>query len=157
MPETQEWQAHRIDAAGLSIDVIEDVAIDGGPIAGGGAFLGQRSEPFRIYVAWGRDVEADHLATTGAVAGTEQQESQVTVCGQAARLVHTRLPGAVEPGRGRGDGNPVDVDEPPPRDRIELLFATGGVPVRVMYEVDSRYRELHLGDEERFLGSVRCR
>jgi hypothetical protein len=157
MPETAEWQAHRIDEAGISVDVIDDVALAGGPIAGGGAYLEQRQEPMRLYVAWGRDVEADHRVTTGRVAGAEQRESQVSVCGQPARLVHTRLPGALEPGRGPADSNPVRVAEEPPRDRIELLFSAAEVPVRVMYEVDSRYRELHLGDEERFLGSVRCR
>jgi hypothetical protein len=156
MPETAEWHAHRIDDAGITLDLLEDPPLSGGPIAGGGAYLGQRLEPMRLYVAWGRDVEADHRATTGRVAGAEQKVSDVTVCGRPTRLVHTRIPGVLEPGRGPADGNPVRVGEEPPRDRIELLFETGGVPVRIMYEVDSRYRELHLGDEERFLGSIRC-
>lgn len=156
MPETAEWRAHRIDDAGITLDVIEDRPISGGPIAGGGAYLEQHHELMRLYAAWGRDVEADHRATTGRVAGAEQQVSEVNVCGQPARLVHTRIPGVLEPGRGPADGNPVRIDEEPPRDRIELLFERDGVPVRVMYEVDSRYRELHLGDEDRFLGSIRC-
>lgn len=156
MPETVEWKAHPIAGAGVTIDVIDDVELRGGAIPGGGGFLEQRHEPMRLYVAWGRDVEADHRDTTLRITGAERQTSTVSVCGADARLVHTKIPGALEPGRGPADGNPVRVGEDPPRDRIELLLVAGEVPVRVLYEVDSRYRELHLGDEDRFLASIRC-
>jgi hypothetical protein len=152
------WRRQPIDGAGLSIDVIEGVPLDGGAAPGGGRYLRQRHDVVQLYVAWNRDVEADHRALRRHSPGATETETMVPVCEASARRIDTHVPAAGSRAGAARDGNPVRVKGPDAAlDRIELLFEHDGVPVRMMYTVQSRYRDLRRGDEQHFLGSIECR